>query len=186
MIRTRFTEMFGVQHPIVQGCEDVWGPSDVYTVTALPATAKPLIFGQVLEGMKPADKPVEGDYVVERQGRKLTKRPNDPMMPVAWTNSFTGRSGKSARVFTTTMGAASDLVNEGLRRLIVNGVYWSLGMEEDCEARQGRPDRRFPANIFRIWEIPARPEAFRFFLILLHGLFPLTSCYIHVLFGNLV
>ncbi len=123
------------QHPIVQGCEDIWGPSDVYTVTKLPSTAQPLILGQVLEGMNSTDKPIEGDYTIERQGKKLSKRPNDPMMPVAWTNTFTGRSGKSSRVFATTMGAASDLVNEGLRRLIVNGVYWSLGMEKKIPKR---------------------------------------------------
>ena len=27
------------------------------------------------------------------------------------------------------MGAAPDLESEGLRRLVVNGVYWGLGME---------------------------------------------------------
>ena len=123
------------QNPIVRGCEDIWGPSDVYTVTKLPSPAQPLILGQVLEGMKSTDKPIEGDYTIERQGKKLSKRPNDPMMPIAWTNSFAGRSGKSARVFTTTMGAASDLVSEGLRRLIVNCVYWSLGMEKKIPKR---------------------------------------------------
>jgi hypothetical protein len=117
-------------NPIVRGCEDIWGPTDVYTVTLpLPGSATPLVLGQVLEGMNPDDKPVDGDYVIERKGQKIVKRPNDPMMPVAWTTSFTGRSGKTSRVFTTTMGAASDLVSEGMRRLLVNAVYWSLGME---------------------------------------------------------
>lgn len=27
------------------------------------------------------------------------------------------------------MGAATDLTNEGLRRLVVNGVFWGLGLE---------------------------------------------------------
>jgi hypothetical protein len=54
---------------------------------------------------------------------------NQPMMPVAWTRTFTGASGKSARVFTTTMGASQDLQNESFRRLLVNAVYWTLGME---------------------------------------------------------
>jgi hypothetical protein len=118
-------------HPIVRGCDDIWGPTDVYTVTLpLPAQAQPLVMGQVLEGMKPTDKPIAGEYVIERQGKKLSKRPNDPMMPIAWTTSFTGRSGKASRVFTTTMGAASDLPNYGVRRLIVNAVYWAMGMEK--------------------------------------------------------
>ena len=32
------------------------------------------------------------------------------------------------------MGSATDLENEGLRRLIVNGVYWGLGMEVPAAA----------------------------------------------------
>jgi type 1 glutamine amidotransferase len=52
------------------------------------------------------------------------------MMPVAWTKTYPGKDGKSGRVFTTTMGAATDLVAEGSRRMVVNGIYWALGMEE--------------------------------------------------------
>lgn len=33
-------------------------------------------------------------------------------------------------MFTTTMGAATDLDSEGLRRLLVNIAYWRLGMEK--------------------------------------------------------
>lgn len=109
-------------HPAVRGCEDIWGPSDVYTVRLpLPGDSQPLVLGQVLEGMKPSDKPAAGA--------------NDPMMPVAWIRTFTGRSGKPARVFTTTMGAAVDLENEGLRRLLVNAAYWCLGMEAQIPER---------------------------------------------------
>jgi hypothetical protein len=57
------------------------------------------------------------------------------MMPVAWTNSYTGGSGKTARVFTTTMGAADDIETEGLRRLIVNATFWALGMEAQIPAK---------------------------------------------------
>ena len=52
------------------------------------------------------------------------------MMPVAWVKSFTGKSGKPARVFTTTMGASQDLRSEGTRRLLVNACYWAVGIEE--------------------------------------------------------
>src|SRR5678810_244902 len=31
-------------------------------------------------------------------------------------------------------GAATDLENEGLRRLVVNGVYWGLGMDVPAKA----------------------------------------------------
>jgi hypothetical protein len=112
-------------HPIVRGIKDgdIWGPTDVYEVhLPLPADSKPLVLGQVLEGMQPTDKPVEG-------------KKNDPMMPIAWAKSYTGESGKTARVFTTTMGASQDLQSEGLRRLLVNACYWAIGMEDKIPAK---------------------------------------------------
>jgi type 1 glutamine amidotransferase len=107
-------------HPILRGIKDgdVWGPTDVYGVRLpLPGDSKPLVLGQVLQGMKPTDPPVEG-------------MKNDPMMPVAWVKSYTGEQGKAARVFTTTMGASQDLEAEGTRRLLVNACYWAAGMEK--------------------------------------------------------
>ncbi len=110
-------------HPIVRGCEDIWGPTDVYTVhLPLPGDSKPLVLGQVLVGMDPSDKPVEN-------------KKNDPMMPIAWIKTYKGADGETGRVFTTTMGAATDVASEGLRRLIVNAAYWCLGMEDKIPAR---------------------------------------------------
>jgi len=104
-------------HAIVRGCDDVWGPTDVYTVrNTLPNDSKVLMLGQVIEGMQPADTPLEGPK-------------NDPMMPIAWTRSYRGINGAVGRVFTTTMGAATDLESEGLRRLLVNATYWCVGLE---------------------------------------------------------
>lgn len=111
------------KHPILKGVKDVWGPTDVYTVRLpLAEGTTTLMLGQVLEGMNPTDAPVEG---------KL----NDPMMPVAWVRHFTTRTGKQARVFTTTMGASVDLANEDLRRLLVNAAYWAVGLEKKIAAR---------------------------------------------------
>jgi type 1 glutamine amidotransferase len=107
-------------HPIVRGIEPktIWGPSDVYTVTLpLPGDSQPVVLGQVLTGMKQDDEPVAG-------------KKNDPLMPVAWTKTYQHDGGKTGRVFTTTMGAATDLTAEGTRRMIVNGCYWALGMED--------------------------------------------------------
>ena len=59
-----------------------------------------------------------------------TGKKNDPMMPVAWVKTYTGAKGKPARVFTTTMGAATDLESEGTRRLLVNAAYWAVGLED--------------------------------------------------------
>lgn len=105
--------------PIVKGCEDIWGPSDVYGIKKLSGDSKPLILGQVLTGMNPTDGPKAGM----------------DQLPVAWIKSYTGASGKSARVFATTMGHSGDLQSEGLRRLLVNACYWSLGMEAKIPAR---------------------------------------------------
>jgi hypothetical protein len=111
------------QNPIVRGCEDIWGPTDVYTVgLPLPGDSQPLVLGQVLEGMKPTDKPV-------------TNEKNNPMMPVAWTKTYQTAQGKTGRTFTTTMGSAVDLSSEGLRRLLVNASYWCLGMEDKIPQR---------------------------------------------------
>jgi hypothetical protein len=57
------------------------------------------------------------------------------MMPIAWTRTYATSSGKTARVFTTTMGASQDLQSEGLRRLLVNACYWVLGMEDKIPAK---------------------------------------------------
>ncbi len=105
--------------PIVKGIRSgaIWGPTDVYEVRLpLPDDCKPLILGEVLSGMEPDSSPVDGPK-------------NHPMMPVAWTHTFTGESGKPARVFATTMGAATDLKSASLRRLLVNAAYWAVGLE---------------------------------------------------------
>jgi len=94
----------------------IWGPTDVYEVRLpLPGDSEPIVLGQVLDGMEPDSEPV-------------TDGKNDPMMPVAWTRTYDAEEG-TARVFTTTMGASVDFANAALRRLIVNGCYWTLGME---------------------------------------------------------
>jgi hypothetical protein len=54
---------------------------------------------------------------------------NEPMMPIAWTRELKNEAGTVNRIFCTTMGAATDLVDEDLRRLVVNGVFWGLGLE---------------------------------------------------------
>jgi len=105
--------------PIVKGCEDIWGPSDVYGITSLTGDAKPVIMGQVLKGMDPKDPPNDAKKQV----------------PVAWTKTYTGAQGKASRVFNTTMGHNGDFVSEGFRRLLVNATYWCVGMEDKIPAK---------------------------------------------------
>jgi len=106
-------------HPIVKGIDDIWGESDVYGLTTLTGDSKPLIMGQVLTGMDPKDKP----------------NPDKKLVPVAWTKTYTGEKGNTARVFTTTMGHSFDLFSEGFRRLLVNACYWGMGMEDKIPAK---------------------------------------------------
>jgi hypothetical protein len=111
-------------HPILRGIKDgdIWGPTDVYTVhLPLPGDSTPLVLGQVLEGMSPNDKPLEGPK-------------NDPMMPVAWVKTYTAAPGKTGRAFTTTMGASQDLLSPGVRRVLVNATYWAVGLEDKIPA----------------------------------------------------
>ena len=108
-------------HPILRGCKDIWGDTEVYGVTKLEGDSDPILLGAVLDGMTPDAKPVEG-------------KKNEPMMPVAWVKSYKGTSGKTSTVFNTTMGAATDLVSEGTRRMLVNSMFWCLEMEDAITA----------------------------------------------------
>jgi type 1 glutamine amidotransferase len=105
-------------HPIVRGVTDIWGPSDVYRTYpeggSLPEDCTALIWGQPLTGRQPTDPP---------------NKDKEPL-PVAWVKEWTTSTGKHARVFHSTMGSGKDLQSAGLRRLIVNAVYWGLGMDE--------------------------------------------------------
>jgi hypothetical protein len=133
------------KHPVVRGIKDgdIWGPTDVYGVhLPLPGDSKPLVLGEVLEGMKPFDKPMAG-------------KQNDPMMPVAWVKTYAPSVGKTARVFTTTMGASQDLLSEGLRRLLVNACYWAVGLEDRIPAR---------ANVELVGEYTPHPFGFNKFV----------------------
>lgn len=116
------------QHPILRGIKEgeIWGPTDVYE--AHPGgDSVPLVYGQIVAGMKFDDPPAK--YEAGKQNR------NEPMMPVAWTKTYKGESGKTARIFCTTMGAATDLEAEGTRRMLVNSVFWSLEMEDKIPER---------------------------------------------------
>ncbi len=90
-------------NPILRGIKsgDIFGTTDVYRVNLpLPGDSKPLVLGQATESLKSDSKAVEGKV-------------NDPMMPVAWTKTYSIKEGKTGRVFTTTMGAAQDFASEG-------------------------------------------------------------------------
>jgi hypothetical protein len=101
-------------HPVLRGVRNVWGPSDVYGVNGLPADAQVLMYGQVLRGMQPDDPP---NY-------------KKSIMPMIWQRHYRTEAGNTANILCSTMGAATDLESEDLRRLLVNFCYWSLGLGE--------------------------------------------------------
>lgn len=129
-------------HPITNGIEngDVWGSTDVYGVRLpLPEDSQPIILGQVMNrtgeynesdifyGMKQTD-----DEIATTNNKDV--KLNDPMMPVSWTKSYIVPGGKKGKVFTTTVGVATDMLIQGTRRLLVNGVFWGLGLDVPAKA----------------------------------------------------
>jgi len=108
---------------LLRSVSDVFGDTDVYGANP-PADATILLRGAVTESLDPASKPIDGEK-------------NNPMMPVAWTRTFKNEAGTTNRIFTTTMGSATDLRSEDLRRLVINAVYWGLAMEVPAKAAAG-------------------------------------------------
>ncbi|MGB5227774.1 MAG: ThuA domain-containing protein [Eudoraea sp.] len=127
----------GKTHPLTNGIEDgdIWGPTDVYGVRLpLPVDSQPIILGEVTERKGAFDAEDLFYGMRSRDTIPATKNDkgvllNDPMMPIAWTKTYHIPGGIEGRAFTTTIGAASDMLNESTRRLLVNSVFWSLDLE---------------------------------------------------------
>jgi hypothetical protein len=100
------------QHPILRGVKDVWAQSGGYTADPIRGS-EILALGQILDGMAPDSPPAADKKEV----------------PVAWVRTYRAPSGRSGRVFTTTHGASEDLLNDGFRRMAVNGILWAAGLE---------------------------------------------------------
>lgn len=108
------------QHPILNGVKELFGDSDVYEV-APPSDAKILVRGQVLSGMNRGDGPAIGR---KKTVQGIEQGLNEPMMPMVWVREYMHPSGVINRIITSTMGAATDLQDENLRRMIVNASFW--------------------------------------------------------------
>ncbi|HEU5147680.1 MAG TPA: ThuA domain-containing protein [Chryseosolibacter sp.] len=101
------------KHAILRGVKDIWTTTDVYGIRDIQGDETVLLYGLVTLGLDPS---APGDY-----GRGS--------MPIAWVKDYTSEAGNTGRVFATTLGASIDLKSEDLRRLLVNGCYWALGMD---------------------------------------------------------
>jgi type 1 glutamine amidotransferase len=137
-----------VDHPVLRGVTDIWGPTDVYGVQHLPPDAKVLVYGQVLTGMRPNDPP------------NFKKS----IMPMIWQRDYKTETGNTANILCSTIGAATDLESEGLRRLLVNYCYWSLGLTDEIpQEKDVSTDVRYvgeyhPSNFgFDRWKRGVKP-----------------------------
>lgn len=101
-------------HPILRGVDDIWAPTDVYSIKNLPATANVLLFGQSTAGMT-AEAPLMYDKSI---------------MPIAWTKEYSLDGGKTGKVLGSTLGSSLDFEAEDMRRLILNASLWLLDMPE--------------------------------------------------------
>ena len=135
-----------VEHPIARGLvgTPIWGPTDVYGVRLpLPDDAMPIVMGQVIErsdtfaqadlffGMRPTDQTI----ATSNPANKGDYHPNEPMMPIAWTKSYQLPKGQQGKAFCSTIGASTDLLNPGVRRLLVNASYHLAELEVPDSAK---------------------------------------------------
>lgn len=117
---TEIKQIEGQQHPILNGFESFKAYSWLYHVDGgdwkLYGDSKPFLIGRSLKSKHE----MEGNlkmYPIEN--------------PVAWTKTYTGSAGKTARVFFTTLGHPYDFKIPTVRKIALNGIYWALGKEND-------------------------------------------------------
>ena len=85
-------------HPILRGVElgALVGNGSLYRVQPLKTSTTPLVIGSI---------------------------PDQEPEPVAWTNLA---GAKQSRVFNTSLGHADDFANPQFRKLLTNGIFWTL------------------------------------------------------------
>jgi hypothetical protein len=109
-------------HPVLRGVKDIWGLTDVYRTFpeggSLPEGCTALVYGQPLIGREPGG----------------ANNPEKEPLPVVWVKNWKTSSGAEARILHSTMGSSKDFLNPGLRRLVINGVYWGLKLENKIQA----------------------------------------------------
>ncbi|WP_250931263.1 ThuA domain-containing protein [Aporhodopirellula aestuarii] len=110
---TRITVLDAMKdHPILRGVKDVWVQAGAYV--GKPVDGEILTMAQPLQGMTP-DSPIVESL---------------PPQPSEWTRTYRTADGKEARVFTSLYGTPEDITNEGYRRMMINGIFWAVGLED--------------------------------------------------------
>lgn len=139
-------EEANADHPILNSVGTCFVTEDVYGANPLqPATI--LQRGAVTETLEPDSAEVAAK--------------NDPMQPLTWIREFKNEAGNTNKIFTTTMGASTGLLDEDLRRLVVNAVYWGLDMEVPEKADATLPEGYLPSAFsFAAYRLNLKPENF--------------------------
>ena len=103
------------EHPIFRGVRlSFWLADDVYGISdSLSGDSTPVLLGQPLVAWSSEAK----------------AHPDKKPLPIAWTKTYTGKSGQPARIFTTTMGHGDAFQSDDFRRLLANACYWCMGLE---------------------------------------------------------
>jgi hypothetical protein len=127
-------------HPILTGIEDgaIWGPTDVYGIrTPISDDTQVLVYGKsilregdyneddIFYGMKELD--TIAATLAGPEGK--TYNPNKKMPPIVWLKSYQIENGKQGKSLTSTIGAATDFLDEEVRFLLVNASYYLLDEE---------------------------------------------------------
>ncbi len=113
-------EPSAANEPLLRGVGEIFADTGEYHVN--PQSDSTILFrGKVLAGSTPDSPP-------ESTGK------NTPLQPLVWYRIHKNEAGTTNKAFCTTMGSSTDLRDESLRRLLVNSVYWGLGMEVPAKA----------------------------------------------------
>lgn len=119
-------------HPILRGIKDgdIWGSTDVYGVRLpLPGDSQPLVLGKVMNRAGKYD-PEDQHFGMRPTDAEPDDSKNNPMMPIVWLKSYQIPNGKQGTALTSTIGSSCDLLIEGVRRELVNGVYFLAGLAD--------------------------------------------------------
>lgn len=126
-------EEANADHPVLNSVNDVFAPSDVYTVKNLDEKkATVLLRGAVTATLDPESKAIDGPK-------------NNPLQALAWLREYTSPGGAKGESFCTTMGAAVDLVSADARRLVVNAAYHLTGLDVPKAANVDFVDPFYPS-----------------------------------------
>lgn len=133
-------------HPVLNGVGEIFCTTDVYEAHPLePSTI--LLRGEVTKSLDPKSTGVAAK--------------NDPMIAVAWAREFDNAGDTNNKILTTTMGAATDLLDEDLRRLVVNGVFWGLGLDTPTNADVSFAEGYSPSKYaFKGYRVGLKPVDF--------------------------